>query len=99
MSWSVDQVDQLVPPSTVCCCRLDCDALFPLELHRVHLGTDTVSTPHLVDGRNAACVEEDPLGKRSLARIDVSRNTDIADAADLEIGACMAIHLFLQKEW
>lgn len=35
--WRVDDVDVMVIPCTKSCRRLDRDALFSLEVHRVHL--------------------------------------------------------------
>jgi len=59
---------------------LDRDALLALEIHRVHLGADAVLAAHLVDFVNSTRVEEDALGERRLARVDVRRDADVADA-------------------
>ena len=59
---------------------LDRDALLALEIHRVHLGADAVFAAHLVDLVDATRVEEDALGERRLARVDVRRDADVADA-------------------
>ena len=45
-------------------------------------GADTVLAAHLVDLMDTTRVEEDALGERRLARVDVSRDTDVADAVE-----------------
>ena len=40
---------------------LDGDAALPLELHAVHGGADAVLSPHLMDGVDAAGVEQNAL--------------------------------------
>src|SRR4029077_6783230 len=65
---------------------LDGDALLPLQVHRVHLGPDGVLALHLVDLVNAPRVEQDALGERRLARVDVGGDADVADA--IEGDAC-----------
>ena len=61
---------------------LDGDALLTLEIHRVHLGADAVLAAHLVDLVDLARVEEDALGERRLARVDVGGDADVANAVD-----------------
>jgi hypothetical protein len=43
----VDNVDLRVFPLTVCGRTLDGDALLPLQIHAVHLGTHPIFAPHL----------------------------------------------------
>ena len=62
--------------------RLDGDALLALEIHRVHFGADAVFAADLVDFVNSARIEQDSLGERRLARVDVGGNTDVADAVE-----------------
>jgi hypothetical protein len=59
--------------------RLDGDAALALELHRVHLGADAVLAFDLVDRVDPLGVEEDALGQRRLAAVDVRRDADVAD--------------------
>jgi hypothetical protein len=59
---------------------LDRDALLALQIHRVHLGADAVFAAHLVNLVNATRVEQDPLGERRLAGVDVCRDADVANA-------------------
>jgi hypothetical protein len=59
--------------------RLDGDAALALQLHRVHLGADAVLALHLVDRVDPLGVEEDALGQRGLAAVDVRRDADVAD--------------------
>ena len=75
---------------------LDGDALLALEIHRVHLGADAVLAAHLVDLVDPARVEEDALGERRLARVDVRRDADVADA--FEGDACGHGSVFLRLE-
>lgn len=47
VSWSIDDVDVVVLPSTVGSSRLNGDALLSLEIHGVHLGADTILATNL----------------------------------------------------
>src|SRR5205823_13204168 len=62
---------------------LDRDALLTLQLHRVHLGADLVLPLHLVNLVDPPGVVEDALGQGRLARVDVRRDSDIADEVDV----------------
>ena len=91
--WGVDDVDVVVlelllraVPHAVRRGGLDRDALLPLEVHRVHLGADAVLAAHLVNLVDAARVKEDALGQRRLARVDVRRDADVADAFEGDSG-------------
>ena len=87
--WRVDDVDVVrlelllgAVPDAVRRRGLDRDPLLALEVHRVHLGADAVLAAHLVDFVDAPRVKEDSLGERRLARVDVRRDADVADAFD-----------------
>src|SRR5439155_286564 len=84
---SVDDVDVVlgqlaVPPVPHAVGRggLNGDALLALEIHRVHLRADAVLATDLVNGVNSAGIEEDALGERGLARVDVGADADVANA-------------------
>ncbi|KAJ0162728.1 hypothetical protein CTA2_4081 [Colletotrichum tanaceti] len=62
--------------------RLDGDALLSLEVHRVHLGADRVLAADLVDGADAARVEQNALRGRRLAAVDVGGDADVAHARE-----------------
>mmetsp|Transcript_9000 Transcript_9000/g.25070 ORF Transcript_9000/g.25070 Transcript_9000/m.25070 type:complete len:376 (-) Transcript_9000:15-1142(-) len=83
VAWRVDEVQVVIGPlrgpPAVSRCRGYGDALLPLELHAVHLGPHAVLAPHLVDRFDATCVEEDPLGERRLATVDVCGDAEIPD--------------------
>src|SRR3546814_12287483 len=57
--------------------RRDRDAALLLLGHPVHLAGALVGLTDLV---GLARVEEDPLGRRSLARVDVGHDADVADS-------------------
>jgi hypothetical protein len=59
---------------------LNGDASLSLQLHRVHSRAHLVLALHLVHLVNAARVEEQTFGERGLARVDVGRDTDVADS-------------------
>ena len=61
----------------------DGDAALLLELHEVHGGADLVLAPHLVDPMDALRVEQDPLGERGLARVDVGADADVSDLREV----------------
>lgn len=76
--------------------RLDGDTLLPLEVHRVHLGADALLASHLVDGLDAARVEEDTLGDGGLAAVDVGGDTNVPHArqAVLLVRGHLLVHGF-----
>jgi hypothetical protein len=75
----VDDVDVDVLPLAVRGGGLDGDAALALELHRVHLRADAVLAAHLVDGVDPLRVEQDALGERGLAGVDVGADPDVPD--------------------
>ena len=83
VSGGVDDVDRVVLvlklPVHVGGSRLNRDALLTLELHRVHLGADARLAADLFDAVDLARVEQNALGQRRLARIDVGRDADVAE--------------------
>lgn len=48
--------------------RLNGDALLSLQLHRIHLSTDSISAANFMDGLDAASVEQNALCQSCLAR-------------------------------
>ena len=74
----VDDVDLLVVPLDGRRGRRDRDAALLLQLHVVHL---RAFAPDLLDRVALARVEQDALGQRGLARVDVGRDADVADVA------------------
>src|SRR5438552_2896691 len=67
----VDDVDVEVFPDAVRGGGLDRDALLTLQVHGVHLRPHAVLPLHLVNLVDLPGVEEDSLGERRLARIDM----------------------------
>ena len=57
---------------------LNGNALFPLELHAVHLGADLVSASDFMNLPNAASIVENTLCQRRLARVDMGRHANVA---------------------
>ena len=62
---------------------MDGDAALPLQFHVVHGRADAVLALDLVDGVDPLGVEQDPLGQRGLARVDVGRDPDVSDLVDI----------------
>jgi hypothetical protein len=79
----VDDVDVVLVPLAVGGRRGDRDAALALELHEVHGGAHLVLPLHLVDAVNPLGVEEDALGERCLARVDVRADPDVADLREV----------------
>ena len=75
MSRRVDDVDAMSTPVRRGRGGADRDAAFLLLRHVVHGCRALVYFAHLVD---LARVEQDPLGRRGLAGIDVRHDADIA---------------------
>jgi hypothetical protein len=84
MAGGVDQVDLVLAPLEGRGRGGDGDAALPLLLHPVHLGLAVVDLAGLVD---LAGVEEEPLGHRGLASVDVGDDPDVANLVDLGHGA------------
>jgi hypothetical protein len=59
---------------------LDRDALLAFEIHRIHFGADAVFAAHLVNLVDPPRVEQDALGERRFAGVDVCRDADVANA-------------------
>ena len=85
----VDDVDVMVRPLAVGGRRGDGDAALLLELHEVHGGAGVVLAPHLVDAVDPLGVEEDALGQRGLARVDVGADADVASPGEVHHGLCL----------
>ena len=79
----IEDVDVVPLPGAVSGRRLDGDAALALEIHRVHLGAHAVLALHIVDGVDTLRVEEDALGQRRLARVDVGTDADVAKLGDV----------------
>ena len=94
----VDDVDVVVLPLQWVAARRDRDAALALELHGVHRGADAVLALDLVDRVDPLGVEEDALGQRRLARVDVGADADVADRAQIfdhfiPLDGCRRYHL------
>ena len=74
----VDDVYVVLLPVDVGGGRLDGDASLTLELHGVHGGAHLILALHFVHLIDAARVEEQTLGERRLARVDVCRYADVS---------------------
>src|SRR5664280_1136414 len=77
----VDDVDLGVFPETGRRGRRDRDAALLLLLHPVHRRGAVV---HLADLVVDAGVEQDPLGRRRFARVDVGHDPDVADLGEVD---------------
>ena len=75
VAGSVDDVDPVAVPLARRGGRGDRDTALLFLLHPVHDGRALVDLPQLV---GAPGVEEDALGRRRLAGVDVSHNPDVA---------------------
>src|SRR6476661_7352776 len=88
----VDDVDLVVLPEGRRRGRRDRDAALLLLLHPVHRGSAIVDLTDLV---RDACVEQDPLGRRRLAGIDVGHDADVADLG--QVRKDVECHGFLSR--
>src|SRR5581483_7263821 len=79
VSGCVYDVDRVVAPLGGRRGRRDRDPALLLLDHPVHGRGALVDLTHLVD---AARVEQDPLGRRRLARVDVRHDPDVSDLVD-----------------
>lgn len=80
-TWSINDVDLIITsslrdfrpnsPITKRSSTLNRNALLPLELHTVHLGTYGISPPDFVDGLDSSGIVQDAFRQCSLARIDM----------------------------
>ena len=86
----VDDVDAEIAPDRRRRSRRDRDAALLLLRHPVHHRGALVDLAHLV---GAARVEEDPLGRRGLARVDVGHDPDVADALEARRCASWSVHV------
>jgi hypothetical protein len=77
----IDYVDSIAAPFRSRRRRGDGDPAFLLLDHPVHGRGALVHLPHLVD---AARIEEDALGRRGLARVDVGHDPDVAGLLERE---------------
>ena len=77
----IDNVDSVAAPLGSCCRRGDRDPALLLLDHPVHGRGALVDLTHLVD---AAGVEEDALGRRGLARVDVGHDPDVPGLLERE---------------
>ena len=76
----VDDLDEVLAPRTARHCRADRDAVLLLLGDVVHVGTAIVD---LADAVVGAGVEQDPLGERGLAGIDVCGDADVAHSVEV----------------
>jgi hypothetical protein len=88
----VDDVDLVVLPETGRRGRRDRDAALLLLLHPVHRGRAVVDLADLVVDPG---VEQDPLGRRGLAGIDVGHDADVADLG--QVGQHVECHSSLPR--
>lgn len=82
VSWSIDDVDVVVLPSTVGSSRLDGDALLSLEIHGVHLGADTILATNLEEEKkivgqtikikNRKCTNKEERSQRREKEMEVN---------------------------
>ncbi len=82
MPGGVDEVDPQLPPVTAGAGGGDGDAALLLLIHPVHGRRAVMDLAHAVD---LAAVEENPLGNRGLAGVDMGDDADIAYPALLQI--------------
>ncbi len=83
MSRRIDDVHMMVLPTTVGCGARYSDAALPLEIHRVHLRPYAVFAFDVVDHVDPLGVVQDSLGQRRLATVDVSRDPNVANGAQI----------------
>jgi hypothetical protein len=83
VAGGVDQVDRVVPPDAGGRGRGDRDTALLLLLHPVHRGGALVDLADLVVD---AGVEEDPLGGRRFARVDMRHDPDVAEPGEFHGG-------------
>ncbi len=81
----VDQVDGVIPPDSGGRGRGDRDAALLLLLHPVHRGRALVDLADLVIDTG---VEQNPLGGRGFARVDMRHDPDVADLGEFHGGLC-----------
>ena len=94
MTWCINDVDRILllvtgrrilgDPVTEGCGALDCDTLFTLQVHAVHLGPHVVTTADLMNVLDSAGVIQNPFCQRGLTRVYVGRDSDIP----LELEPC-----------
>src|SRR4029079_3975261 len=80
MAGRVDDVDKMIVPLAMSCRGLNGNAALALQVHGVHLCADAILPLHVMDYANPFCVEENPLGQRCLAGIDVGADSDVSYA-------------------
>ncbi len=97
VTGGVDDVDLVLVPEARGRSRRDRDATLLLLRHPVHRGCTIV---HLTDLVGDAGVEQDALGGRCLAGIDVSHDADVADLVQVgEHVLCHGVPYFWKCEW
>ena len=65
--------------------RLDGDAFFPFEFHRVHLSADGVFASNLVDRVDSAGVEQDSFTDGCLSTVDMRLSIFVSERGDLTV--------------
>jgi hypothetical protein len=77
MPGGINNIDVMSLPDTMGSGRRDRNASLFFQLHGIHLGTDTILTPDLMNGKYSFGVVQDPFGQGSLAGIDMSADADV----------------------
>ena len=57
---------------------LNSDTLFSLEVHAVHLGSNTILAANIVNRIDSPCVKENSFGQGSFPTVDMCTDTDIS---------------------
>lgn len=83
MSGRIDNVDVVILPYRIGRSRLNRNPTLSFQFHRIHGGSHVVLALDFVHLLDAARVEQNALGQRRLATVDVRRYTDVSDSLQL----------------
>lgn len=83
----VDDVKVVILPCSIGGSTLNGDSLLTFQLHRVHLGSNIVLATDLVDLVDTTGIEQDTFCQRGLARVNMSRDTNVAQLFDGSLGS------------
>ena len=86
----IDQVDVVAVPFHGGGGAGNRDTALSFQVHVVHRGARAASLDFL-DAMDAAAVVQDPLAERGLARVDVGRNADVAEFAEVHVLSCRVL--------